>query len=106
VQPRLALIAAVTGAGAYYCNPSKGLTFLIGGCSMLLMFPYTLFMLKPASIDPIHDDDYEKIVDRESEEFVRDTIVKWNNYHSVRSVLSLGVFVGFVSEILHETPFF
>ncbi|XP_031572364.1 uncharacterized protein LOC116306437 [Actinia tenebrosa] len=104
-QRRLALITAISGAGAFYCKPSEGMTFLIGGCSMLLIFPYTLFILKPASIDPIYDD-YDKIVDRESEEFVRDTIVKWNNYHSVRSVLSLGVLVGFVSQILHETPFF
>lgn len=104
-QSRLVMITAISGAGAFYCKPSEEMTFLIGGCSMLLILPYTLFVLKPASIDPIYDD-YDKIVDRESEEFVRDTIVKWNKYHAVRSVLSLGVLVGFVSQILHETPFF
>jgi len=104
-QSRLALVTGLTAAGAYYCKPSKSLTFLIGGCAMFAIFPYTLFVLMPAAIEPIYDD-YDKIVDRESEDFVRETVVKWNNYHRVRSVLSMGVFVAFVSQILHETPFF
>jgi hypothetical protein len=104
-QGRMALLSAVTAVGAYYCKPSKGLTFLLGGCTMALIFPYTLFVLKPASIDPIYAD-YDKLVARESEEFVRDTVDKWNKYHAVRSVISFTVLVEFVAQIIHETPFF
>lgn len=104
-QGRLALLGAVSSVGVYFCKPSSGLTFLLGGCTMALIFPYTIFILKPASIDPIYAD-YDKLVARDSEEFVRNTIEKWNKYHAVRSVLSLTVLVELVAQILHETPFF
>ncbi|EDO42705.1 predicted protein [Nematostella vectensis] len=102
-QGRLALSTVLTGAGAYYCNPSKGLSFLIGGCSMAVIFPFTLFVLKPASIDPIYD---KEITSKQPEDFVRGTIDKWNKYHAVRSVIAFGVFVGLVSELVHGKPLF
>lgn len=104
-QGRLALLSATTGVAAYYCNPSKGRAFLLGGCAMGLIIPYTVLILKPASIDPIYAD-YDKLVERESEEYVRDIIVKWNNYHAVRSFISLGALVELVAQMLCETPFF
>jgi len=104
-QGRLALLTASTAVGAYFCNPAKGKAFLIGGCAMGLIFPYTLFMLKPASIDPIYAD-YDKLVARDSEEFVRNTIIKWNNYHAVRSFISFGVLLNFVTDLLGNNPFF
>lgn len=104
-QRTLALVAGVSTAGVYYCKPSTSLTFLLGGVSVFLTFPYTLFVLRPAAIDPIYDD-YDKIVDRNSEEFVRETVDKWNCYHTIRTGISVAVFVGFVAQILNETPFF
>lgn len=93
LQSCLALVSTVSGVGAYYCNPKKGLPFLIGGGIVALVFPYTLFILKPNSIDPIYDKD---ITSKKSESVIRDTIVKWNNYHMVRSFIGMPVFVGYV----------
>ncbi|XP_068711444.1 uncharacterized protein [Montipora capricornis] len=93
-QSRLALVSIISGAGAYYCNPEKGLPFLLGGGILATIFPYTLFILKPNSIDPIYD---KEITSKKSETVIRDTINKWNNYHMVRSFISLPVFVGFVT---------
>lgn len=104
-QGRLALFSASSAIGAYFCNPSKGKAFLVGGCVMAIIFPYTLFILKPASIDPIYAD-YDKLVERDSEAFVRNTIVKWNSYHAVRSFISLSVLVDFVADMLCEKSFF
>lgn len=93
LQGRLALVSALSGAGAYYCNPKKGLPFLVGGGLVATIFPYTLFVLKPNSIDPIYD---EEITNKKSESVVRETIDKWNSYHMVRSIVTLPVFVGYV----------
>lgn len=93
-QSRLALVSALSGAGAYYCNPKKGLPYLIGGGLLASIFPYTKFILKPNSIDPIYDKD---ITSKKSEGVIRETIDKWNSYHMVRSFISLPVFVGFVT---------
>lgn len=105
LQSELALISSTSAIGAYFCNPSKGMTFLLGGCAMGMVIPYTIFILKPKSIDPIYDD-YDKLVEKESEDFVRESMAKWNRYHAVRTFLSLGVFVEFVAQILCDTPFF
>lgn len=93
-QSRLALVSALSGAGAYYCNPKKGLPYLIGGGLLASIIPYTIFILKPNSIDPIYDKD---ITSKKSEGVIRETIDKWNSYHMVRSFISLPVFVGFVT---------
>lgn len=93
LQSRLALVSIVSGAGAYYCNPKKGLPFLVGGGLIATIFPYTLFILKPNSIDPIYD---EEITSKKSESVVRETIDKWNSYHMVRSLITLPVFAGYV----------
>lgn len=100
----LAFITGISTAGSYYCQPSKSMTFLLGGVSMFLIFPYTLFVLRPAAIEPIYDD-YDKIVDLHSEEFVRETVDKWNWYHALRTGVSMSVFVAFVSQIVSESPF-
>jgi len=93
LQSRLALVSIVSGAGAYYCNSKKGLPFLVGGGLIATIFPYTLFILKPNSIDPIYD---EEITSKKSESVVMETIDKWNSYHMVRSLITLPVFVGYV----------
>lgn len=93
LQSRLALVSIAAGAGAYYCNPKKGLPFLVGGGLTATIFPFTLFVLKPNSIDPIYD---EEITSKKSESVVRETIDKWNCYHMVRSIITLPVFVGYV----------
>ena len=93
LQSRLALVSIVSGAGAYYCNPKKGLPFLVGGGLIATIFPYTLFILKPNSIDPIYD---EEITSKKSESVVRETIDKWNSYHMVRSSITLPVFASYV----------
>lgn len=80
LQSRLALVSIVSGAGAYYCNPKKGLPFLVGGGLI-------------ATIDPIYD---EEITSKKSESVVRETIDKWNSYHMVRSLITLPVFAGYV----------
>lgn len=104
-QRQLALIAGISSGGVYYCQPSVSATFLLGGVSIFLLFPYTLFVLRPAAIEPI-DDEYDKIIDLHSEDFVNETISKWNWYHALRSGVSMGVFVAFVAQILRKKPFF
>ena len=96
-QSRLALVSALSGAGAYYCNPKKGLPFLIGGGLMAAIIPYTIIILKPNSIDPIYDKD---ITSKKSESVGRETIDKWNSFHMVRSFISLPVFVGCVAYLV------
>jgi len=93
LQSRLALASIASGAGAYYCNPKKGLPFLVGGGLIATIFPYTLSILKPNSIDPIYD---KEITSKKSESVVRETIDKWNSYHMVRSSITLPVFASYV----------
>ena len=97
-QRRLALISAVSGVGAYFCNNSKGLPYLIGGGAVACIFPYTLFILKPKSIDPIYDED---ITSKKSEEVVRGTIDSWNRYHMVRSLITVPVFIFLVAHSIY-----
>ena len=94
LQSCLALVSVSSGAGAYYCNPKKGLPFLLGGGLVATVFPYTIFILKPNSIDPIYD---EEITNKKSESVVRETIDKWYSYHMIRGMITLPVFVGYVA---------
>ena len=102
LQSRLALVCVVSGASAYYCNPKQGLPFLLAGGLIGSLIPYTIFILKPNSIDPIYD---EEITLKKSESFVRETIDKWNTYHMVRSLVSFPAFVGCVVYLVSGKTF-
>lgn len=69
---------------------SKGTPWLIAAGAMATVFPYTLFILKPNSIDPIYDDE---ITAKKSESFIRGTINSWNSYHAFRTVLGCSTFL-------------
>jgi len=90
-QGRLALVTVASGLGAYYLKSSStGTPWLIAAGTMATIFPYTLFILKPNSIDPIYDDE---ITAKKSENFIRGTVNAWNSYHAFRTVVGFSTFL-------------
>ena len=89
VQPILAAVGFLSAIAAWLMGGS--VWWLVGGVLLVAVIPYTLIIVFPTNnklLDPA-------IVDKNPDQ-ARRLLSRWGRLHTVRSSMSLAVFVGFM----------
>lgn len=95
----ISLVPICGGVAAYAIDRSKGKPWLIAAGLLACNVPYTLLVIMPRSITPIHD--YE-VVAKKDPAVVKDTVEKWNTLHKVRTVVDIAAFAWCVYNLVYN----
>ncbi len=88
VQPLLAAVGFLSALAAWLTGAS--LWWLIGGVLLVAVIPYTLIVVFPTN-DKLLDPAIDKNPD-----LARQLLIRWGRLHTVRSIMSLAAFLGFM----------
>jgi uncharacterized membrane protein len=88
VQPILAAVGFLSALAAWLTGAS--VWWLVGGVLLVAVIPYTLIVVFPTN-DKLLDPAIDKKPD-----FARRLLTRWGRLHTVRSIMSLAAFLGFM----------
>ena len=88
VQPLLAAVGFLSALAAWLTGAS--LWWLVGGVLLVAVIPYTLIVVFPTN-DKLLDPAIDKNPD-----LARRLLTRWGRLHTVRSIMSLAAFLGFM----------
>jgi uncharacterized membrane protein len=88
VQPLLAAVGFLSALAAWLMGAS--LWWLVGGVLLVAVIPYTLIIVFPTN-DKLLDPAIDKNPD-----LARQLLIRWGRLHTVRSIMSLAAFLGFM----------
>jgi uncharacterized membrane protein len=88
VQPLLAAVGFLSALAAWLMGAS--LWWLVGGVLLVAVIPYTLIVVFPTN-DKLLDPAIDKNPD-----LARQLLIRWGRLHTVRSIMSLAAFLGFM----------
>ncbi len=88
VQPILAAVGFLSALGAWLTGASGW--WLVGGVLLVAVIPYTLIVVFPTN-DKLLDPAIDKNPD-----VARRLLTRWGRLHTVRSIMSLAAFLGFM----------
>jgi anthrone oxygenase-like protein len=91
MQASLAALGFLSAMGTWLWG--AGTRWLLGGILLGLVIPFTLIVILPTNRKLL-----DANLDKESQEATR-LLDRWNKLHAVRSVLSLGSFLVFLSSL-------
>lgn len=83
-MPGFSLIPMVGAGVMYYLKPSKAVPWVIAAGITLSNLPYSLVVLVPNFINPIHDED---ICSKKDPGWVIEKVENWTKFHGVRTIL-------------------
>ena len=88
VQPLLAAVGFLSAVAAWLMGGS--VWWLVGGVLLVAVIPYTLIVVFPTNnklLDPAID---------KNPDLARQLLIRWGRLHTVRSIMSLAAFLGFM----------
>ncbi len=88
VQPLLAAVGFLSALAAWLTGAS--VWWLVGGVLLVAVIPYTLIVVFPTN-DKLLDPAIDKNPD-----LARQLLIRWGRLHTVRSIMSLAAFLGFL----------
>ncbi len=88
VQPLLAAVGFLSALAAWLMGAS--VWWLVGGVFLVAVIPYTLIVVFPTN-DKLLDPAIDKNPD-----LARQLLIRWGRLHTVRSIMSLAAFLGFM----------
>ena len=88
VQPLLAAVGFLSALAAWLMGAS--VWWLVGGVLLVAVIPYTLIVVFPTN-DKLLDPAIDKNPD-----LARQLLIRWGRLHTVRSIMSLAAFLGFM----------
>ena len=88
VQPLLAAVGFLSALAAWLMGAS--VWWLVGGVLLVAVIPYTLIVVFPTN-DKLLDPAIDKNPD-----LARRLLTRWGRLHTVRSIMSLAAFLGFM----------
>ena len=88
VQPLLAAVGFLSALAAWLTGAS--VWWLVGGVLLVAVIPYTLIVVFPTN-DKLLDPAIDKKPD-----LARQLLIRWGRLHTVRSIMSLAAFLGFL----------
>jgi uncharacterized membrane protein len=88
VQPLLAAVGFLSALAAWLMGAS--VWWLVGGVLLVGVIPYTLIIVFPTN-DKLLDPAIDKNPD-----LARQLLIRWGRLHTVRSIMSLAAFLGFM----------
>jgi uncharacterized membrane protein len=88
VQPLLAAVGFLSALAAWLTGAS--VWWLVGGVLLVAVIPYTLIVVFPTN-DKLLDPAIDKNPD-----LARRLLTRWGRLHTVRSIMSLAAFLGFM----------
>jgi uncharacterized membrane protein len=88
VQPLLAAVGFLSALAAWLMGASAW--WLVGGVLLVAVIPYTLIVVFPTN-DKLLDPAIDKNPD-----LARQLLIRWGRLHTVRSIMSLAAFLGFM----------
>jgi uncharacterized membrane protein len=88
VQPLLAAVGFLSALAAWLMGAS--VWWLVGGVLLVAVIPYTLIIVFPTN-DKLLDPAIDKNPD-----LARQLLIRWGRLHTVRSIMSLAAFLGFM----------
>ncbi len=88
VQPLLAAVGFLSALAAWLMGAS--VWWLVGGVLLVAVIPYTLIVVFPTN-DKLLDPAIDK-----NPRLARQLLIRWGRLHTVRSIMSLAAFLGFM----------